>query len=250
MLSGKIAVVTGGGKGIGKRITMALAGAGATVIVVQRTALDAELSQLSNVNLICVDVEQPDSAHHVANTLMEKYGTLDILINNAGIMFEKTLEEMNIAAWQRMMTINTTFPLFLTKHCLPLMKQRRASVINIGSVEGISANPGHIAYCTSKAAIHGMTRAMAVDLGSYGIRCNAIAPGWIDTDLNQNIGKDSSEQGIFNKRLRELHPLGRTGKPDDVANLVKFLASDESAFITGQIIIIDGGRTAKLPMPS
>jgi len=250
MLKDKIAVVTGGGKGIGKSITLKLASAGAKVIVVQRTPLDDELSKHSQVFWTHADISKPESIEGIMKFVRDNFANLDIIVNNAGIMSETKLEELTLNEWQRTLTINTTFPLFMIKALLPLMNKDRGSIINIGSIEGISVNPDHTAYCTSKAALHGMTRSLAVDLGSRGIRCNAIAPGWIDTELNKNLLANSNSGDQYMKELLNLHPLGRTGKPADIANIVKFLASDDSSFMTGQIIVIDGGRTAKLPLPS
>lgn len=251
MLKDKIAVVTGGGRGIGKGITLSLANAGAEVLVLQRSELDKELSNLPNVSWAYADISNLDAIQNITQLVEKQYGALDIIVNNAGVMSETKLDDLALDEWQKILTINTTFPLFLIKNLLPLLRKKGGgSIINIGSVEGISANPDHTAYCTSKAALQGMTRSLAVDLGPEGIRCNAIAPGWIDTDLNENLTTVLDSGRDFQEALRKLHPVRRTGKAEDIARLVKFLASDESSFITGQIIIIDGGRTAMLPVPS
>jgi NAD(P)-dependent dehydrogenase (short-subunit alcohol dehydrogenase family) len=250
MLKGKTAVVTGGGKGIGRAITLCLAEAGVNVIVVQRTPLDEELNALSNVFWTYADLEDPESIKCIVRFIKETFGSVQILVNNAGVMSEERVEDLELKDWQKILAVNTTFPLFLIKNLLPMMSEKGGSIINIGSVEGISANPHHTAYCTSKAALHGMTRSLAVDLGPKGIRCNAIAPGWIETALNDGLVKDLSSGRKYQDELVRLHPVGRTGLPEDVAHAVKFLAGDESAFLTGQIVILDGGRTSMLPLPA
>jgi meso-butanediol dehydrogenase/(S,S)-butanediol dehydrogenase/diacetyl reductase len=130
------------------------------------------------------------------------------------------------------------------------MRQRgHGSIINIGSIEGLAANPAHAAYCATKAGIHGMTRAMALDLGADGIRCNAIAPGWIASDLSDDYLSSQGDPAAAREALNGLHPVGRLGRPSDVGDLAVFLASERSSFLTGEVIVLDGGRTIKLPLP-
>ena len=251
MMTKKIAVVTGGGRGIGREITLNLLAEGIFVIVVQRSPLDEELESYSTIKWIPADLTDLNTLQPIYDYIADSYGRLDIIVNNAGVMSNATLEALELEEWQKTLMVNTTFPLFMVKKLLPLLRKSDAgSIINIGSIEGISANPEHTAYCTSKAAIHGMTRSLAVDLGQYGIRCNAIAPGWIDTGLNDDMAAQFPSQQEFNHALNRLHPVGRTGKPKDIAQLVVFLASEKSSFISGQIYIIDGGRTAMLPLPT
>jgi len=123
------------------------------------------------------------------------------------------------------------------------------SIVNTGSIEGLGSNPGHAAYCASKSGLHGLTRAIAVDHSSEGIRCNAIAPGWIDTDLNIDFIERIDDPDEFRRDIGKIHPIGRTGTPEEVAALAAFLAAPESTFITGQVYVIDGGRMAQLSLP-
>jgi meso-butanediol dehydrogenase/(S,S)-butanediol dehydrogenase/diacetyl reductase len=248
-LNGRLAIVTGGGRGIGRGITERLAAAGARVLIAQRQQADAELLRQAGISSIESDLLDADAPYRIAQAA-EKLGGADILVNNAGFMFERHIEDMTEADWDQMMIVNLRAPVFLGKAVLGQMRARGGgSIINIGSIEGIGANPLHAAYCASKAGIHGLSRALAVDLGADGIRCNAIAPGWINSDLS-NAYIDAQEnprqawQGLY-----AMHPLGRTGEPADIGDMVVFLASEASAFITGQTFVVDGGRTAKLPLP-
>lgn len=248
-LDNKLAVVTGGGRGIGRGITEQLLAAGARVLVAQRQPLEATLADHPDVEFIQADLVEQQAPYQIAASA-EALGGADILVNNAGFMFEQKLEQMSEADWDRMMIVNMRAPVFLAKALLGQMRAHGGgSIINIGSIEGIGANPAHAAYCGSKAGVHGFTRALAVDLGRDGIRCNAIAPGWINSDLsndyiNAQQDPDQARQGLY-----AMHPVGRTGEPEDVGNMVVFLASADAAFVTGQVFVVDGGRTAKLPLP-
>lgn len=147
------------------------------------------------------------------------------------------------------MAINLKAPFLLTKAAMPHLRQSdSASIVNIGSIEGLASNPGHPAFAASKAGIHGFTAAIAVDHGQEGIRCNAIAPGWINSDLSEIYIEGMADSARVRKDLLAMHPVGRR-EPRDVGNLAVWLACEESAFVTGQVYVIDGGRTKKLPLP-
>ncbi|BAU74095.1 SDR family NAD(P)-dependent oxidoreductase [Metapseudomonas furukawaii] len=249
MLNDKIAVVTGGGRGIGRGITEKLLEAGARVLVAQRQPLDEILAANPQVAWVEVDLAEPDAPAVIAREVEKRFGGADVLVNNAGFMFERSLEEMEEDDWDRMMAVNLRAPVFLAKALLPLLRRHGGSIVNIGSIEGLGANPWHAAYCASKAGVHGFTRAMAVDLGRDGIRCNAIAPGWINSDLSHAYIDAQPDPAQARAGLLKLHPVGRTGEPQDIGNVVVFLASEAAAFITGQVLVVDGGRTAKLPLP-
>lgn len=246
----KVAVVTGGGRGIGRGITEQLLAADFNVLVAQRKPLESPFSDNPNVKWVEADLGHLDAPTKIAEAAAHYFGGADTLVNNAGIMFERSLEEMSEYDWDTMMNINLRAPVFLAKALLPQMRRNGGgSIINIGSIEGHAANPFHTAYCASKAGVHGFTRALAVDLGKDNIRCNAIAPGWIDSDLNNNYIESQSNPEQAVKDLTKQHLVGRTGTPDDIGCTVAFLASDAAAFITGQVITVDGGRTVKLPLP-
>jgi NAD(P)-dependent dehydrogenase (short-subunit alcohol dehydrogenase family) len=245
-LDGKIALVTGGGRGIGRGIVDRFLEDGAQVAVVQRQSLDDALDGHPGVAYV-----QADLSVSAVERMVERFGGIDILVNNAGIMFERAVSEIRLDEWDLMMAVNLRAPLFLAQAALPHMRVRGGgSIINIGSIEGLGANPDHAAYCASKAGVHGMTRAMAVDLGADNIRCNAIAPGWVASDLSETYLESRADPAAARDALNRLHPVGRVGRPTDVGDLAVYLASDKSSFLTGEIVVLDGGRTAKLPLPS
>ena len=250
-LEGKVALVTGGGRGIGRGIVDRFLEEGAQVAVIQRQSLDTALESHPQVTHVHADLSVSSSLAMTVERVVDRFGGIDILVNNAGIMFERTVSDILLEEWDLMIAINMRAPLFLAQAALPHMRRRGGgSIINIGSIEGLGANPGHAAYCASKAGIHGMTRAMAVDLGEDNIRCNAIAPGWIASELSEAYLESYPDPSAARDALNRLHPLRRVGHPTDVGDLAVYLASDKSSFLTGQIVVLDGGRTAKLPMPS
>ena len=248
-LADRIAIVTGGGRGIGLGITQRFLEEGAKVAVVQRTPIE-DAALRDKITFIRTDLSKSEDIFKAVDDVAKQLGGLDILVNNAGIMFEKTVEEMSEAEWDQMMTVNLKAPFLLTKQAMPFLKRhQRGSIINIGSIEGLGSNPGHPAYSASKAGIHGFTAAVAVDHGREGVRCNAIAPGWINSDLSDIYIENMPDSARVRRELMVMHPVGRLGEPRDVGNLAVWLASDESSFVTGQVYVIDGGRTKKLPLP-
>lgn len=244
-------MITGGGQGIGRGIVDRFLEEGAQVAVVQRRPLDAALEKDPRVVGVQADLTQASAAAEAVQSTVDKFGGVDVLVNNAGIMLERAVSAIRPEEWDLMMAINLRAPLFLAQAVLPHMRRRGGgSIINIGSIEGLAANPGHTMYCASKAGIHGMTRAMAVDLGADNIRCNAIAPGWITSELSDAYLSSLPNPVAARDALDRLHPAGRLGRPEDVGNLAVYLAGDRSGFLTGEVIVLDGGRTAKLPLPS
>ncbi len=249
-LADKVALVTGGGQGTGRGIVERYLEEGANVVVAQRSRLDAELEERPDVAHVPVDLSDSAALADVVDRAAEVFGALDILVNNAGLMAEHHILELPLKDWQRMEAVNVTAPLFLSQAVVAHLRKRGGgSIINIGSVEGMLTNPAHAAYAASKAAVHGMTRAMAIDLGPVGIRCNAIAPGWITSDLSEKY-LDSKENPVeARSALRDLHPVGRLGQPTDVGDLAVYLGGDHSGFLSGEVIVLDGGRTIRLPTP-
>lgn len=247
-LAGKVAIVTGGGRGIGLGITHRFLEEGARVAIVQRTPPETAVAR-DQAYFVQADLTRPADIARAVDETVGHFGGLDILVNNAGIMFEKTVEDMSEADWDHMMAVNLKAPFLLTKRAMPHLRKNRGSIINIGSIEGLASNPGHPAYSASKAGIHGFTAAVAVDHGRDGVRCNAIAPGWIKSALSEDYLESMPDSGRVRRELLAMHPAGRLGEPRDVGNLAVWLASDESSFVTGQVYVIDGGRTKKLPLP-
>ena len=249
-LEGKTAIVTGGGRGIGRGIVEKFLAEGAAVAVIQRSPLDQALAEHPQVHAITADLADPSALRGTVDEAAELLDGLDVLVNNAGLMFERELEELTAQEWQLMVALNLQAPLFLAQAALPHMRRRGGgAIISVGSVEGISANPGHAAYSATKAGIHGMTRALAVDLGADGIRCTAIAPGWIDSDLSEAYLESHPDPAAARAALMAMHPVGRTGRPADVGDLAVFLAGDGAGFLSGETIVLDGGRTSRLPTP-
>ncbi len=240
--TGKIVLITGGRSGIGAATADKFAALGATVFTAQRGTDPTHTS-------ITADFLDPTAPQNVIDQIIARTGRLDILVNNAGLMIEGTTLETSEQDWANTIQVNLTAPFLLTKSALPHLIKSAGNIVNIGSIEGLGSNPRHPAYCASKAGLHGLTRAIAVDHGPDGIRCNAVAPGWIDTDLNTAFIESLGDPAEFRKKIGGIHPVGRTGAPSEVANLVTWLASDEAAFVTGQIWTIDGGRMAKLSLP-
>jgi meso-butanediol dehydrogenase/(S,S)-butanediol dehydrogenase/diacetyl reductase len=238
---GKVALVTGASSGMGGATARQLADEGAWVFTAQRGSSEFET--------IPADFSDETTAKVVIDQIVEHTGRLDVLINNAGVMREGTVEETSITDWHLQLNVNLTAPFLLTRYAMPLLKQGGGSIVNVGSIEGLGSNPRHPAYCASKAGLHGLTRAVAIDHGSDGVRCNAVAPGWIDTPLNVEFIASLSDPEEFKQKIDGIHPVGRTGTPEEVAKLICWLASDEASFVTGQIYTIDGGRTAKLSLP-
>ncbi|WP_170546854.1 SDR family NAD(P)-dependent oxidoreductase [Ruegeria arenilitoris] len=239
---GKVALVTGGRSGIGQAIAARLADEGARVFTAQRGAED-------RFEGIAANFSDPNSPAQVVAEVVERAGQLDVLVNNAGMMQEARVEDMTLADWQKNLTVNLTAPFLMIQAALPYLRKTRGSIVNTGSIEGLGSNPGHAAYCASKAGLHGLTRAVAVDHGAEGVRCNAIAPGWIDTELNLDFIETMPDPDAFRRDIGKIHPVARTGKPEEVAALAAFLAAEESGFITGQVYTVDGGRMAKLSLP-
>ena len=238
----KVALVTGGRSGIGQAIARRLREEGAQVITAQRAA-DQQMAH------IVADFTDPTVPTQVVGEVIDRAGQLDILVNNAGMMQEAVIEDMSLEAWQTNIAVNLTAPFLLIKAALPQLRKTRGNIVNIGSIEGLGANPGHAAYCATKAGLHGLTRAVAVDHGHEGIRCNAVAPGWIDTELNEDYIAAMPDPVAFRRDIGGIHPVRRTGTAEEVAALVAFLASEEAGFVTGHIYTIDGGRTAQLSLP-
>ncbi len=243
MLKGKSAVITGGVRGIGKAIAEEFCRQGADVLLCYRSNEEAakrtaeELKQYgTRVELIKGDVSDPAHAEETAKHAKELFGKIDILVNNAGITKDKLLLKMTPSDFDEVVQANLSGSFYFLQAIAPVMiKQRGGRIINISSIVGVKGNAGQVNYSASKAGIIGMTLSAAKELGKRGITVNAIAPGYIETDMTEILTEDQK------KAMTDIISLGRAGKASDVANAVAFLASDAAAYITGQILAVDGG---------
>lgn len=247
MLSGKIALVTGGRGGIGRAICARFLREGATVFAADLTEQGTLSGEAAESRFIKYDVTSEDDARAAMAKVAEECGKLDILVNAAGIEIEKTVEQTSLTDWNRIFAINVTGTFLASKHALPLLRKgQNASIVNFGSYDGFIADPGLAAYCASKGAVHALTRAMACDHGPEGIRVNAICPGYIDTPMLRSFFRDVGDIETLDTAVRGVHPLRRYGTPEDVANLVNWLASDEARYASGQLWVLDGALTAQV----
>ena len=243
LLENKIALITGASRGIGKRTAQLFAEHGATVIFTDLQENDAsrellaELKQMSpKSTFIASNAADYDQTMAVAEQVQKEYGRLDALVNNAGITRDGLLLRMSPKDWDLVLEVNLRSVFNYCKAFAPMMlKQRSGSIINTSSVVGVNGNPGQCNYSASKAGIIGFTKSLAKELGSRGIRCNAIAPGLIETAMSKQMKPD-----VYEKWLNDI-PLHRGGTELDVARTSLFLASDLSEYITGQVICVDGG---------
>ena len=243
LLEGKVAIVTGASRGIGKAIAQQFIAQGAKVAFTYHSsaeaaaALEKELSAGGGtVKGFQSDAASMTDAERLVGEVVEAFGTVDIVINNAGITDDTLLMRMTEEQWDRVISVNLKSCFNLTKAVMrTMLKARSGSIVNISSVVGVQGNAGQANYAASKAGILGFTKSVALELGSRNIRCNAIAPGFIETEMTAKLDADTV-QG-----WRDAIPLKRGGTPEDVANLCVFLASDMSAYITGQTLNVDGG---------
>lgn len=244
MLAGKTAFVTGGCGGIGAAICARFAREGAEVIAAD---LDPPGELAQDIEFAEYDVTSEAVCETTFMQLSARWERLDILVNAAGIEIEKTIEDTTLEEWNRIFAINVTGMFLTSKYALPLLRRSAgASVINFGSYDGYIADPGLAAYCASKGAVHALTRAMACDHGPEGIRVNAICPGYVNTPMLQSFFGESGDIESLKQAVRDVHPMRTFGEPEDIANLVNWLASDEARYASGQLWVIDGGLSAQV----
>lgn len=241
MLNGKTAVVTGGGSGIGKATALKLAKDGANIVIVHMDPEEKAAEVVSEVEALGVkakairmDVSDFEAVSGMVSEIVEEFGSIDILINCAGITKDGLIARMKEDQFDAVINVNLKGTFNMIRHCTPVfMKQKSGTIVNVSSVSGIIGNPGQANYSTSKAGVIGLTKSTAKELVSRGVRCNAVAPGFIATDMTANLSK--------NNKLVDMIPMKRMGTAEEVADLIFFLASDASSYITGEIIKVDGG---------
>ena len=242
-LNNKVAIITGASQGIGRTIALIFAESGANVICIARS--ESKIKELcieitdqgGQASPITCDVGNGDAFANAIKSVTNENGKLDILINNAGITRDALLMRMNDTQWDEVLNTNLKGAFHGMKSAIrPMMRNKYGRIINISSIVGLTGNPGQANYAASKAGLIGMTQSIAKEVGTRGITVNCIAPGWIDTEMTVDLPDNSR------KDLLDRIPIGKIGKPEDIAHAAVFLASDEASYITGQTITVDGGR--------
>lgn len=243
MLKGKCALVTGASRGIGKAIALKLASLGANLVLNYRSSeaealeVEKEIKDMG-VDAISVkgDISKIEDVENLVSAAKEKFGAVDIMVNNAGITKDTLILRMKEEDFDKVIDVNLKGVFNCLKTITPVMvRQKHGKIINLSSVVGISGNAGQVNYAASKAGVIGMTKSLAKELGSRGINVNAVAPGFIETDMTEVLGDKYKEE------MKKNIPLKKLGKPEDVAEVVAFLASESSDYVTGQVIHVDGG---------
>ncbi|MGK7933660.1 MAG: 3-oxoacyl-[acyl-carrier-protein] reductase [Microcystaceae cyanobacterium] len=241
MMTGSVAIVTGASRGIGKATALALADAGVDVVVNYARSSEAAEQVVTEITekgqtaiALQADVSQEEEANSLIKETLAKFGRIDILVNNAGITRDTLLMRMKLDDWQGVINLNLTGVFLCTKAVTkPMLKQKSGRIINIASVSGLMGNPGQGNYSAAKAGVIGFTKTVAKELASRGVTANVVAPGFIATDMTNEIKSDD---------ILPFIPLNRFGKPEEVAGMIRFLATDSAAaYITGQVFNVDGG---------
>lgn len=242
MLKEKVAIVTGAGRGIGAAVALKLASQGAAIVCVSRTEANAKRSAEQVAALgarslaLSVDVASPSESESAVGAAIKAFGRIDILVNNAGVTRDGLLMRMSEGDWDTVLATNLKGAFNFTRHAVrSMIKQRSGRIINISSVVGLIGNPGQANYAASKAGLIGFTKAVAKEVASRSITCNAIAPGFINTDMTSALNEAQRAQ------LLDIVPLGQFGEPDDIAEAVLFLSGPGGRYITGQVLTVDGG---------
>jgi NAD(P)-dependent dehydrogenase (short-subunit alcohol dehydrogenase family) len=248
MVKEKIALVTGASSGIGRAAARALARNGARVALTgrQSDALQEEVSRITasggEAFAIAGDLKNEENRQRIVSAAVAHFGGLDILVNAAGTIANGTIENTTLAEWRTMFEINLEAVFSLMRLAVPYLEKNKGNIVNVSSVTGIRAFPNVLAYCVSKAGVDQLTRCAALELAPKGIRVNAVNPGVVVSNLHRRGGMDEEKYRAFLEHSKTSHPLGRVGSPEDIANVIAFLASDKAGWITGATHPVDGGR--------
>lgn len=252
-LQNRSVVITGSGSGIGRACAIEFAKAGASIVVADINLKGAEetvqliLATGNKATAFHVDVSKPGSVVELADKTIQLYSKIDVLVNNAAIQVNKTIEHTSFEEWNAQMSVNVGGVFLCSKIFLPYLKITRGNIVNMSSVNGYFVEPSCAGYCATKAAIIGLTKAMAIDHGHEGIRVNCICPGYIDAGLAEGYFQSQADPEQARMDAGKLHALWRIGKPEEVAQVAVFLASDDASFVTGSAYVVDGGFGSGLP---
>ena len=244
----KVAVITGASSGIGRATALLFAQNGANVIAVGR--IQSELGSLrdetrqfdGSVKTHLADITETSQVDRLVTETIEHFGKIDVLVNSAGIIKTGSIEDTMLDDWDKMMNINLRSMFYLMQKCVPSLVVSKGNIVNVSSVTGMRAFPGVLAYCVSKAATDQLTRCTALELAAKGVRVNAVNPGVVITNLHKRGGMSAENYAKFVENAKNTHPLGRPGTPEEVAELIVYLASEKASWITGATYEIDGGR--------
>jgi len=254
-LDGRVAIVTAGGAGIGAATARRFVQEGASVVIADLSGKRAEEVtagiKASGGKAVCIkmDAADPEGVQATIKLALDTYGRLDIMFNNAGLAEIAPLDEFSLESWNRVLAVTLTSTFLGMKYCLPIMrKQGKGAIINTASISGIRGDYGLSSYNAAKAGVINLTRSAALENAKHNIRVNCVCPGAINTRVAQILAKERADE--FRRLQGEAHPIGRMGEPEEIANTVLFLASDEASFITGAAIVVDGGITAHTGLPS
>lgn len=247
-ISDKVALITGASSGIGKATAFCFAREKAKLMLVSRNekSLQAIAKSIQEtgaaVEIFAADITEEQQVRRCIDITLKTFGGIDIIVNSAGIIASGNIENTSLTDWDYMMNINLRSIFLLTQLALPSLIESKGNIVNVSSVTGLRAFPGILAYCVSKAGLDQFTRCVALELAPKGVRINAINPGVTFTNLHRNGGMDEKSYQAFLEHSKTTHPLGRVGKPEEVAELILFLASPRAGWITGVTYSIDGGR--------
>ncbi len=248
-MKNKVVIITGASSGIGRAAAIKFGGGGARVALVARSGDKlAEVVRLIEADggeaaAIVADVTLKADVERVVSVVVETLGGgIDVLVNAAGILKAGTVEDTSLTDWDHLMKINVRGPFYLMQCAMPYLIEREGNVVNVSSVNAVRAFPGVLAYCVSKAALEQLTRCTALEMAGKGVRVNSVNPGVTATQLHRSGGMDEETYAAFLEHSKTTHPLGRVGQPEEVAELIYFLASSKAAWITGGTHLIDGGR--------
>lgn len=247
-MNGKVALITGASSGIGRATALLFAANGASVVAVGRNA--KELGSLRDeardfpgtIKECLADILETSQVDRLINETATNFGQIDVLVNAAGIIKNGSIETTELDDWDKMMNINVRSVFYIMQKCTAHLAKTKGNIVNVSSVTGLRAFPNVLAYCVSKAAVDQLTRCTALELAAHGVRVNAVNPGVVVTNLHKRGGMAEADYEAFLENSKKTHPLGRVGTPEEVAELILFLASEKASWITGVTYEIDGGR--------